>query len=64
MGRFLILYDLIVGEGYGFQWKPLANSQWESMTGFIDEYEVVGNVHDNPGTIRKGGINYEHRTSI
>ena len=26
MGRFLILYDLIVGEGYGFQWKPLANS--------------------------------------
>ena len=55
MGRFLILYDEIVGEGYGFQWRALANSQWESMTGFIDEYEVVGNVHDNPELLEREG---------
>lgn len=37
-----------IGIGYGFCWKPYGEEQnyHESMTGFIDEYEVVGNIHD------------------
>lgn len=30
-----------------FAWRPLRHGWVESITGFIDEYEVIGNIHDN-----------------
>ena len=37
-----------IGIGYGFCWRPYGEEQsyHESMTGFIDEYEVIGNIFD------------------
>lgn len=37
-----------IGTGYGFCWRPYGEEQFyhESMTGFIDEYEVIGNIYD------------------
>lgn len=37
-----------IGIGYGFCWRPYGKDQsyHESMTGFIDEYEVIGNIFD------------------
>ncbi|HJJ14165.1 MAG TPA: YopX family protein [Clostridiaceae bacterium] len=39
-----------VGIGYGFCWRNVKgkNEYCESMTGFIDEYEVIGNIYNNP----------------
>lgn len=39
-----------IGFGYGFCWRNVKgeNEYHESMTGFIDEYEVIGNIYDNP----------------
>ena len=38
-----------IGLGYGFCWKPCGSNKYyhESMTGFIDEYEVIGNIYEN-----------------
>ena len=38
-----------IGIGYGFCWRPYGEEQsyHESMTGFIDEYEVIGNIYEN-----------------
>lgn len=38
-----------VGIGYGFCWKPCGSNKYykESKTGFINEYEVIGNIFDN-----------------
>lgn len=46
-GDMVVFYGEIIGEGYGFQWKSASGGGTESMTGFIDEYEVIGNIHDN-----------------
>ncbi len=37
-----------IGIGYGFCWRPYgSNTDYhESMTGFIDEYEVIGTIYD------------------
>lgn len=48
MGDMIVFYGEIVGEGYGFQWEGMDGKTCESMTGFIDEYEVIGNIHANP----------------
>ncbi len=44
-----------IGIGYGFCWRPCGdNSDYhESMTGFIDEYEVIGNIYDNPDLLER-----------
>ena len=38
-----------IGCGYGFCWRNIKGDSYyhESMTGFIDEYEVIGNVYQN-----------------
>ena len=38
-----------IGIGYGFCWRNIRGngSYHESMTGFIDEYEVIGNIYEN-----------------
>lgn len=43
-GIMRVFYGPITGHGYGFQWENLDGFE-ESMTGFIDEYEVIGNIH-------------------
>lgn len=48
-GDMLVYYGEITGCGTGFMWKPvIEGGKWESITGFIDEYEVIGNKWDNP----------------
>jgi uncharacterized phage protein (TIGR01671 family) len=44
-----IFWGRDVGIGYGFCWKPCGSNKYykESMTGFINEYEVIGNIFDN-----------------
>ena len=37
-----------------FDWKNAIGKQGESFSGFADDYEVIGNIHDNP-EILKGG---------
>lgn len=44
-GIMRVFYGKITGHGYGFQWENIGDGFEESMTGFIDEYEVIGNVH-------------------
>ena len=38
-----------IGCGYGFCWRNIKGDSYyhESMTGFIDEYEVIGNIYKN-----------------
>ena len=44
-----IFWGQDIGMGYGFCWRPYGEEQLyhESMTGFIDEYEVIGNIYEN-----------------
>lgn len=44
-----------IGIGYGFCWRPCGDNSGyhESMTGFIDEYEVIGNIYDNPELLER-----------
>ena len=44
-----------IGIGYGFCWRPCGSNRdyQESMTGFIDEYEVIGNIYDNPELLKE-----------
>lgn len=44
-----------IGIGYGSCWRPCGDNKGyhESMTGFIDEYEVIGNIYDNPELLKK-----------
>lgn len=47
--RMEIYWGEDVGVGYGFMWRSVDGTDYcESITGFIDEYEVIGNIHDNP----------------
>lgn len=48
-----ILWGEDCGIGYGFIWEPCGGNidYAESMTGFIDEYEVIGNIFDNLGLL-------------
>lgn len=48
VGDMIVFYGEIAGVGYGFQWEAVDGKPCESMTGFIDEYEVIGNIHDDP----------------
>lgn len=45
-----IVWGDIIGYGFGFMWEMCGtNTTWnESITGFIDEYEIIGNIHDHP----------------
>lgn len=45
-GIMRVFYGKITGHGYGFQWENIGDGFEESMTGFIDEYEVIGSIHD------------------
>ncbi len=54
VGDMVVFYGEIIGEGYGFHWKAVDGGACESMTGFIDEYEIVGNIHDNPELLEGG----------
>lgn len=48
-GDMLVCFGEIIGYGMGFMWKPvIEDGKWESITGFVDEYEVIGNKWDNP----------------
>ena len=51
MGKQKIVWSEDVGIGYGFIWEPLEKNT-ESITGFIDEYEVIGNIYDNPELLK------------
>lgn len=46
--KMLIVWGEIIGYGFGFKWSPINHERRESITGFIDEYKVIGNIHDNP----------------
>lgn len=53
----VIKFGEIVGYGYGFYWESLIAMDFcESMTGFIDEYEVIGNIYQNRELLEE---NYE-----
>lgn len=43
-----VFYGEIIGYGNGFQWRPIIGRIFESMTGFCDEYTIIGNRFDNP----------------
>lgn len=45
-GKYQLIFVQVTGTGYFFYWKPLEQCT-ESMTGFIDEYTVIGNIYDN-----------------
>lgn len=47
LGDFVVKY---YNSGAGFGWENVydKNNWGESFTGFADEYEVIGNIHDNP----------------
>lgn len=45
-GKMLVAFGEIIGGDIGFSWSPVTPGHYESMTGFIDEYEVVGNIYD------------------
>lgn len=44
-----------IGIGYGFCWRPCGDNRYyhESMTGFIDEYEVIGNIYENQDLLKE-----------
>lgn len=48
--RMEVFWGEDIGIGYGFCWRNIEGEggYHESMTGFIDEYEVIGNIYDNP----------------
>lgn len=50
-----IFWSEHIGIGYGFCWRNVEGDccYHESITGFIDEYEVIGNIYDNP-ELKKG----------
>ena len=55
-GDMLVCFGEIIGYGMGFMWKPvIEGGKWESITGFVDEYEVIGNKWDNPELL-EGGV--------
>lgn len=50
-----IFWGTDIGFGYGFCWRNVKGNSYyhESMTGFIDEYEVIGNIYENPELLKK-----------
>ena len=49
-GKHIVHWDVSVGDGVGFTWTPL-EGYTESITGFIDEYEVIGNIFEDPNLL-------------
>lgn len=40
-----------------FDWKNISGKQKESFSGFADEYEIIGKIHDNPELLKGGAEN-------
>lgn len=41
-------------EGAGWDWETTNNESWpDSFSGFIDEYEVIGNIYQNPELLKE-----------
>lgn len=38
-----------------FEWAKINGNWEESFSGFADEYEIIGNVHDNPELMERSG---------
>lgn len=39
-----------------YDWKPVGEDSWPDIfTAFCDDYNVVGNIHENPELIKQGG---------
>ena len=50
-GKMLVSFGEIIGGDIGFSWRPVTYGHYESMSGFIDEYEVIGNIYDDKGLL-------------
>ena len=40
-----------------FEWAKINGNWKESFSGFADEYEVIGNIHDNPELLERNDSN-------
>lgn len=47
-GKHIIKWGEDVGVGFGFVWESIESDFTESITGYIDEYEIIGNEFENP----------------
>ena len=48
-GLHRVLFDTSLAE---FEWARIGGNWTESFSGFADEYEIIGNIYDNPKLLK------------